>query len=347
MDINKFFKNRFKEVSSYELTQDEQKMLDLGQLEEFIYRKISSQKFRKNKLLPETLKHLREKIKMSIENNQPLYFIFGFGGYKNHWVDRHHPHIGWAEVFNLLHVTEILAPILKVYKPGVIFEYESEGQAVVVGNNYTQEDIDTYTEDFKSLISFAKGKFLPKNLDIRYAVLRDQYSTESLFYRVGKLVPGKMKELSKLPKKELDHMLKRARFNLKMDGREDLTKLNEKEIGQKALESLAHNNVFLDEDFVLREEYFEGGNHIPTVGAYITLEENEGNWITLSSCKRSANAFWTSRGILEEAGEGYVENILGPGKYNEVKDLLTTQETKVFKKVAPGLEAIEVLGKLS
>ncbi len=341
MTVDQYFQKRLASLKQYTLTADEEKMLQMKQLEEFIFRRITSKKFRRNKLTEATLKSLREKVHRTVQNQAPLYFIFAFGGYKNHQVTNHQPHTEWGEVFNLMFVTELLAPILGVYKPGAIYEFESEGQAVVVGNNYFQADIDTYTADFHKLIEFFKD-YIPENLTYRYLTLREQYSTESLFYEVGKHVPEKMLELQKLPKEEFEHMMKRAKMNLKLNGRVDLTGLSESELDQRALESLAHNHIFLEEDYKLREHYFNGDERIPIVGTYISDAENVDNWITLNSCARSANAFWTSRGILRKQDDSFVDDIVGPTTYAELRDNLQTQTTSAFADVVQEMGSIEV-----
>jgi hypothetical protein len=132
-------------------------------------------------------------------------------------------------------------------------------------------------------------------------------------------------------------MLKRSLFNLKKNGNKDYTKLSEEELNKVVLESLAFDHVFLEEDYKIREGFFNADERITTIGTYCSPGENPDNWITLNSCTRSANAFWTSRGIVFDNHGKFEHNIIGPETYSKLEDKVTFVETDMFAEVTPKL----------
>jgi hypothetical protein len=147
-----------------------------------------SGKFRQNNLTEKTRETIKKKIQLSMKENKPLFFIFAFGGYKNEWVKEYAPYIEWAEIFNIIYMTQLVYPLAKAYKPGVYFLYESECEAVINHDNYTKEDAEAYTTSFRKLIDFMKP-YLPGNIKFDYTTLPEQYDTEALFKTVRELLP--------------------------------------------------------------------------------------------------------------------------------------------------------------
>lgn len=342
MDIDNYILDRLKNISNTEITDDEKKMISLGQMELFISRRILSKKFRKNFLKEETKKLIQEKISTSVKENKPIYLIFAFGGYKNHWVEEFHPKAEWAELFHLIYICSLLSPIAKAYKPGIFLEYESECEAVIYHNNQTKEEIDQYTSTFKSLIEYIKP-YVPSNLTFNYLTLPQQYNTDEFFKKVVEMVPEKTEELRKSLGDKLEESLKRPLFNLKIKGMEDLSSKTKEELNEIALKSLAFNHLFLDEDYKIRSNYFNGDERIAMVGAYCSEEENLDNWISINSCARSDNAFWTSRGILINTPEGIKEDIVGPKIYSDLKKNVTWKSVSIFKDSLSYLNTIPVV----
>jgi len=321
MKIEDFLRSELANIIKEDISQEEQKMLDLKQMEYFIYQRLTSKKFRKNLLKPETLAIIKSKIALSVKANKPIYVIFAFGGYKNHWVTEFHPKAEWAEFFHLMYITKLLTPIAKAYKPGIFLEYESECEAGIYHNNQSTADVDAYTSSFKALIEYIKP-YAPENFTFNYRTLPEQYDTKTFFERVLGMVDAKTEELREQHKADMEEVLKRPLFNLKLHGKEDLTHKTKEELSEIALRSLAFNHLFLDEDYKIRKDYFNGDERISTVGAYCSEEENPDNWMTINACARSANAYWTSRGILVAKEGEFEENIVGPKMYNVLKPKL-------------------------
>ncbi|KKR05801.1 MAG: hypothetical protein UT34_C0002G0308 [candidate division WS6 bacterium GW2011_GWF2_39_15] len=342
MDIDRYLRQELESIKSEDITQDEKKMLELGQIEYFIGQRLLSKKFRKNFLKDTTKETIKKKIAMSVKGKKPIYLIFAFGGYKNPWVKEAYPHIEWSEFFHLIYLLKLLSPIAKYYEPGVFLEYESECEATIYHNNFSKQDIDEYTSSFKKLVEFVKP-YTPSNITINYITLPEQYDTKKFFEDMDKLVPAKMEDLRKTLGDGLKDSLKRPLFNLKLDGPVDLTKKTEEELNEIALRSLAFNHVYLEEDYKIREEYFNGEERISMVGTYCSEEENPDNWISINSVARSANAFWTSRGVLVKIDNGYQTDIIGPKEFEDKKNKIKWEEIKILANVINGLNKIPIV----
>jgi hypothetical protein len=339
MSIEQYLKEELEGISTIEIEEDEEKMLSLGQTEYFIYQRLTSKKFRKNNLSKESRESIRNKIALSIKDNKPIYLIFAFGGYKNPWVKEFQPQIGWAEVFHIIYILKLLAPIANSYKPGIFLEYESESEASIYHNNISKQDVDLYTESFRALQREVK-KYIPDNITLNYLTLPEQYDTTAFFERICGLIDEKTEELRKEHSGDLENVLKRPLFNLKRDGIEDLTKKSDAELNEIALRSLAFNHVFLEEDYVLREQYFNGDERISMVGSYVSKAENPDNWIAINSCSRSNNAFWTSMGVLRKRVDTYDMDIIGPLAFEKEKHHIIFQEIQPIFASLPYLKKI-------
>ncbi len=114
--------------------------------------KLTLKKFRKAKVTEKTKLDILQKIRMSVKENKPIHLIVCLGGYKHFW-NPSAPRADWAEFFNLVFMTEYVAPVLKIYPPGVILDYESEDAIMPVIDNYPEEHLDAYAGSFRELIS--------------------------------------------------------------------------------------------------------------------------------------------------------------------------------------------------
>jgi|GEM_PF-2718104 len=346
MTFDNYLNEKLKNLFNYQLTLDEEKALKLGQVKQLLFKKITSNKFTKNNLREDSKKLIYKKISDSVDANKPLYLIFCFGGYKNTWVKDYHPFIDWAEVFNLIYVSNLLAPLSKIYAPGIIYEFEAEDGAVVEEDNFLQSDIDSYAKSFKDLLEHFNNTYLPSNVRFRYKRLGEQYDTVKFFEELQPLIKTKIEEFKLLPKEELDTKIKRAKFNFKINGRTDYSNLNELELREKYIESLAINSAFLEKDFGMREDYFIGTNHIPLIGAYCTDEENADNWITINSVGNRDNAFWTSKGIVIKTLDGYKFDIVPPSNFENIKSKITSEDSSLLSNIVPVLNSVSVIEQL-
>ncbi len=341
MTFDEDLQTKLNNLKDSHVTPDEVKAIKLGQIKQVIYKRIISNKFAKNNLTQKSKELIFKKVSDSIDEQKPLFFVFGYGGYKNTWIDTH-PSIDWAEVFNLMYMCNLLMPIANIYKPGIKYEFEAEDSAVVEQDNFLQSDIDAYANSFKILTNYFNEQHMPDNFQFSHMRLADHYDTKRFFEELKPSIDAKTQEFKTLPKEELEHKLKRVAFNFKIKGQTDYSNASNEELREAYIASLATNHCFLEKDFEKREQYFIGSNHIPLIGAYCGDDENADNWITINSVANRDNAFWTSKGIAIKAEDTYKYDILTPTSYGKVKDKLNIESSVLLKEILPSLDKIEV-----
>ncbi len=342
MTFDEDLKTKLNNLKNNYITSDEEKAIKLGQIKQVIFKRIISNKFTKNNLTQKTKDLIYKKVSDTVDEQKPLFFLFGYGGYKNTWINTH-PKIDWAEVFNLIYISNLLMPIAHAYKPGIRYEFEAEDSAVVEQNNFLQSDIDAYSSSFKLLTDHLNSTYMPDNFQFSHTRLADHYDTKKFFEELKPSIDAKTQEFKTLPKEELEHKLKRVAFNFKINGRVDYSNATDAELEELYVRSLATNHCFLEKDFEKREEYFVGTNHIPLIGAYCGDDENADNWITINSVANRDNAFWTSKGIAIKTENNYRYDIATPTTYSVLKDRLTFENSELLRDVVTSLDMIEIL----
>lgn len=299
-----------------------------GDLAEWITGKLLLKRFRKAKVHEKTREDILNKVKISIAEDKPIYLVVLFGGYKHFW-NQSYPEVDWAELFNLRFMSELVAPILSAYKPGVILDYESEDVIIELMDNYPTESLDSYAASFRKLVQ-AYSKCLPTNFKINYVRSQEQIDAKKLKARINELLTDKRKVWAAYSKEELDKHLARSPNNILWNGKEDWTKLSEAEKEQKILESKIVNETYYDADFEFRGDYLCGGNHIPIVLSWGLTFENFANWLTLGSTFSSTVDFWVGRGILEDRVEKFVPRVVSQTQYYKIKDKLEMHDSNLI-----------------
>lgn len=318
--IINYIKEKLMRFKQYTLTEDDKKFIESFGKAEFISKKLTLKDFRKSKVHEDARNAIRQKVLMSMENNIPIYLIVCFGGYKHFW-NKSHPEVDWAEFFNLKFMEELVAPMLAVHEPGVIIDYESEDVIIPWMDNYSEKDMDDYTNSFKQLIAIC-SKSYPKNFKINYVRSQEQYDTKLLLKDIEERLPQKIKEWEALSEEEKQKRLKRSPKSVKWLGREDLTGLSEGEKIKKIQMSKMLNELYYEVDFLFRKEYFEGGNHIPLVLSWGFSDENVGHWLVIGSTRASQVDFWIGRGVLECRNGRFIERVVSHRQYDEIRNRL-------------------------
>ena len=273
-----------------------------------------------------------DKLIYSFENNKPIVFIFGFGGYKNN-NSPSYPEVDYSELFHMKYMTEFLWPLITTYKNGVIFEYESE-EISIQFNNVPQETTDRYTATFKKLLNYFKKKIKEQNgvdLDYRLVIARDMYKPEDLYQKMKDYYPSMEEEFNKLSNEEKEVWIKRARTNFLIKGTEDFSNLSEEELNKKYIESRITNECFLAADYDLRIDFWERPNAISLFGTWgkTPCASPTDGGLHLKSTKASNTDFWIGTGIfkLDDNDNISQELILSHIQYNELKDQIKKIES--------------------
>jgi hypothetical protein len=341
--IKKYLRQLLTEMPKYPLSIQDQKMLVKNKAL-WITQKLARNNFRRGKITEKNQGFILKQVESSLSKEGPIYLIACFGGYKHYW-NPSHPFVDWAEFFNLDFMCQYMAPILKVYPPGIILEYESEDVIIPLIDNYPPHALDDYMGSFKKLIQFFSAK-LPKNFIIRTIRCQEQYDSIVLFKRIQELFPQRKKQWDKLPPEIIAKKTHRTPASIMWKGDKDWTKLNEKERQKKIIESKILNEIFYDVDFELRPSYFDSQNHIPLVFSWGIEDLNIDNWLTLGSTKASFVDFWIGRGILEDRETELIPRILSHTQYDAIKDQLESVSVNLLP--VPNFDKIEVYkGKLN
>jgi len=316
-EIERYLK--FENIADVKFSKKDLRMIEKD-LTEWITQKIFSKKYRGSKIDIKNRDFIKEQISYSISENKPIFLIPMFGGYKHFW-NKNAPEVDFAELFVFENMTKWLAPILKVYKPGIILEFESEDITIPLVDNYPEEDLERYTESFNNLIKVFK-KFAPENLEIRLMKTEHQYSLEKILEEMEKVRPKFEEEFFKKSDEEIDQLIKVASTNFRFDGKVDYTGLNDEEKRKKIIESNINNKIFLEADFGLREDYFLGKGQIPIVFTWGLGEENIDNWFVFKTTPYSFVDFWIGTGVLEKKEERFLPKVLSKTQYERISDKL-------------------------
>jgi hypothetical protein len=308
--------------SSYIVSEEDKKNIAKSSLADWVTAKLVSGKFRKAPIFPQTRQIIHDNVVQTIKKNEPFYLIICFGGYKHFW-NPSHPNVDWAELFHLHFMIDYVRPILSVYQPGVILDYESEDYILPHMNNYPEKRSDAYEDSFRSLVNFIQPS-IPTNFQIRYIRAKNQYNTNVIFDRLETRVAEKLVLFDKLPEERKEILLHKTEQNIMWNGKKDLTHLTPKERHEFIRTSRCTDEAFLELDLEIRNNYFVGGNHIPLVLSWGLSADNIDHWLTIGSTYSSSVDFWIGKGIIEDRGTKMVPRILSHTQYDAIKDQLVT-----------------------
>lgn len=278
---------------------------DLGgkSLEEAIYEKVMSHKFRKLSVDKEGKAITKKAIKLAVENKKSVTVSILFGGNKL-WRFEEAPEIDWAELFATTYFVQWLKPILNVYKYGVRLDYYSQDVSVESLNNIPREETDKYSATFKDMIKFLEP-YLPKGFQITYRRHIEGYKDPAEYYK--ELEEGKRKILAEnngeLPK--MDEKMKAAtELNVKLRPWQDKDPLWREKV------ELEHQAIFKTKVLV---RYFADPYLIPACPTWYPAT------IATGSTKRSLAKFWAGVGVLRPEDDSYAELVLTPKQLDSAK----------------------------
>ncbi len=265
-------------------------------LEEVIYAKVTSKKFRKLKMGDSAVLLTKDAIKRFVAEKKPIRILEMFGGNKL-WRFEEAPEIDWAELFSFTYFMQWCRLIANVYEPGVHFEYFSQDICVESMNNVPREQTDRYSKTFQSMLDFALP-FVPANIKVSYTRLGDLYVSRDDYYK--ELEAGKQKILEKnngkLPELS-DAMKKATELNVLLKpGQDEDAQWREKV-------ELEHQAIF---ETATLKKICDDPNKIWTCPTYYD------DSVVTGSTKRSLAKFWAGVGALQPEGEKYAELVITP-----------------------------------
>jgi hypothetical protein len=265
---------------------------------DFIYRSIMSKKFRKFSVAPEYIEQMRKAVEINVHNNEPIKFAFSFGGYKL-WRLEEAPEPDWAELFAIIYYCRWMKPILEVYRPGVWFDFVTDGVILSQMNNLTKEESETYRKEFKKLLDFIKP-YAPTNLKFTLTEVGDFYKSkdefeEDLKDKVSKLAATFPNGLPGLAPGDAERIELNVRKTIEQ----------EKDPRWREKVKLLHDAYM---SVSKKRPYYKTEDKIMVLaGAFRGM-------LALGTTKTSAAKFWVGTGALKKNEGDYQEYVLSPSQ---------------------------------
>ncbi|MEK7651815.1 MAG: hypothetical protein AAB351_01215 [Patescibacteria group bacterium] len=293
MTPQEFIEKRLQQLKPEKL---EMSFSSQDQLSEFIFKTIMSKKFRKFSVSDEYQKQVREAIDRSVSKNEPIQFVFVFGGYKLWRLDES-PDVDWAELFTLMYYAKWLKPIAEVYKSGLVFDFSSDDVIVERMNNISKAETESYTNGFRELLGSLSG-YLPGNMKFTLTPVGSHYTPEEFDEDLKDKISLMEKQLGGLP--TLDERRKRmVEMNVRLKPGQDSDPLwrEKTELMHQAYYTVSRRRPYTrDRDKVL------------------VFSTQIGNCIPVGTTKTSVAKFWVGVGALKQKEDGYVEYVLSPSQ---------------------------------
>lgn len=267
-----------------------------GPIEDVIYARLMSKKFRKMKAGDPCVAITKRVVAKAVADNTPILVTECFGGNKL-WRFDEAPEIDWAELFSLMYYVDWVKTVAAVHKPGVIFDYFSQDLAVERLDNITRQELDAYSATFVGMLTWIKP-YLPQGVTVQYRRHREMFNDESKYDdELEEAMKRYLKENSdQLPKLD-DAARARTELNVRLKPGQDADPQWREKV------ELQHRALFMT----------------PTLGTYLNYPDMA--WtcptyyedsIVTGSTKRSIAKFWAGVGALERNGQGYAELVLTP-----------------------------------
>ncbi|MBU0707961.1 hypothetical protein KKG41_06340 [Patescibacteria group bacterium] len=311
MKPEEHLKDRLTNCSKADLRPVDQEFLDKNGMEEMIYRLLTSKKFRKWSVMDTVEQKVRRALSLCIPENKPIKFSCPFGGYKL-WRLASAPEVDWAEYFMIAYNTEYIAPILKIYKPGVELIFTSDAVILERMNNISKTDSNLYFDSFKALLNKYR-QYLPNNFSMDIVRIADLYENEQkLHEEVDRLIPEIEAEYKAMGDKETNLNLITSELNIQWQGAEDWSKYTDEEKKEKIRIGPIIHDAYCR--ISKRAEYIKGDDKIMV---FTTPGKSS---IPIGTTKTSVTKFWTGFGVLEKKGDSYFDRVLSPQQFDKIKD---------------------------
>ena len=312
MTVQNYLQTRLETASVYQLTDEDKSWLDKNGLEDFIYHKLTSKKFRKWKLDSDSQKRIKDAIRLNVSANKQIQFTFPFGGYKL-WRVPTTPEVDWAEFFSIAYYVNYLSPILQVYKPGAAFYFSSDDIIIERMDNIDPKDTNAYFDSFQKLLANF-NKYFPSNLKIEIKRVADLYPDKEDF---EKDLKTKLEEAKKIYE-GIDDITKRKKYimselNINWEGAKDLTKWPKVKKRQMIEMGPIMHDAYCN--VPRRRAFVRGEDKIVVFSTPIP------NAVAIGTTKSSVAKFWTGTGVLAKSDGKYNEHILSPQQIEKLKNV--------------------------
>ncbi len=286
MNAQEYIKRRLDELKP------EKKNISKDELTDFVYKTIMSKKFRKFSANQDLMNHVRESIKINIQNNQPINFVFPHGAYKL-WRLEEAPNPDWAELFTSMYFTKWLKPICEVYEPGVLFEYFVDDSILIPMNNLTNEEVESYLNEYEKVLHFLK-KYQPENFKMTIVKFSDVYGDMNKFNSV---LNESIEKLTGTNPTFAEEQLK-------------MTELNARPTEEQKQDPKWREKIRIIHDAYMPIKREQGYYYKPEKIPVFCQNLSSGKFVAVGTTKTSIAKFWVGVGALQKRGNSFIETIL-------------------------------------
>ncbi|MGI8419189.1 MAG: hypothetical protein ACR2LN_00935 [Candidatus Levyibacteriota bacterium] len=265
-------------------------------LEDAIYAKVMSKKFRKFRIDELTIANTKKVIALAVKYNKPIIISQLFGGNKL-WRFDEAPEIDWSELFSIIYLIHWMKSIASVYKPGAHLDFYSQDISIESLNNVPRSETKRYSETFKAMLDWLKP-YIPKNVTVTYRRQADEYNNPDQYLKELEEAKAFLLKSSngKLPQMN-DKQKATTELNVKLrQGQADDPQWREKV-------ELEHQAIFLTKSLL---PYLKDPRLIRISSAPFS------GFIAVGSSKNSVAKFWASVGALQSSGDSFAKRVLTP-----------------------------------
>lgn len=317
MTVQEHLEKRLKSPLQYELSAEDKKIIQFEGIETYIYRKLTSGKFRKTSIDEESKNRVKEAIKLNVEKNEPIKFTYPFGGYKI-WRVPSYPTVDWAEFMTISYVLRYVASTARAYEPSVEIYFSSDDVVIELIDNYPRESLDAYVRSFNELVTYFEKHF-PANVKLSLKQVVPDYYDKDEYEKELKSIFAEMKKEGLTPERKEKLKSKGFAFNFLRDGKEDLT-------DGKAYEEVLEDSMIYSDAYLKlgkRRAFVRGDDKI------VLFSNKIPNAIDIGSTNVSKAKFWAGMGVLEK-DNWYHDRILSPTQWDSVKDKAHNESTTLI-----------------
>jgi hypothetical protein len=309
MNVHIYLENLLQGAGEYALTEQDLEILDKKGLQDFLLAKLFSKKFRKWSIDDRCRKIVENEINESLDENRPIKLFFAQGSYKL-WRVSSAPRANWAEFFNLAYIISYLAPLAAAYAKGVQLTYYMLTVLPQTHNNLSEVEVGAYLESFKELVGLFK-KYLPANFEIKVEKDLDKHTISEYEDKLKKAFDLAHTKFYQWPKEKQDDYMRRARLNIKWNGVEDWSKLNETEKDEKVEKAVLYEYA-ATQDILERDKERRG-----VILSTLARDDSIG----IGSTSTSIAKHWVGEGVLEEDNRLFYPRILSPSQYEYAQSI--------------------------
>jgi hypothetical protein len=177
-------------------------------------------------------------------------------------------------------------------------------------DNLTTEEGTAYVNSFETLLNEFR-KYLPKNVSISILRDADLYARDEYFAALEKGKTLAEKEYETLPQARKDDLARMANLNIKWQGKEDWTHLNEIKKAEKIRIAALY-------EMAATSQLSRVAEQVKAPNKVLLFTKATKDFIGIGSTKASIAKYWVGFGVLQKKAANYLPIVLTPSQYDLV-----------------------------